>query len=81
MYPCRMPTLEALYPLADDAQKRDAQGCLDEYLGLVLRMYERIISDPQEYARLRRLLKCTGTLSCTPPGSNPLSALEQDENS
>ena len=74
-----MPTLEALYPFADDAQKREAEGSLDEYLTLVLRMYERITSDPQEYTRLRTLIKCTGTLSCTPPGSIPLSAAEQDE--
>lgn len=64
------PTIRTLYPKLTDDELRQAEDNLEQYLLLVLRIYERVISDPVSYAQFRALLEKNGTLSCTPPGLN-----------
>jgi hypothetical protein len=66
------PTIRTLYPELNDDDSRQAEDNLEQYLLLVLRIYERITSDPASYAQFRTLLERNGTLSCTPPGSDKL---------
>jgi len=54
--------IRSLYPYLSDTQLREAEENLEQYLLLVLRIYERILSEPESYARFRRLTKKTGTV-------------------
>ena len=69
-----MPDIGSLYPNLSEEQRREAGDKLGQYLLLVLRMYERIRSNPKSYARFRRLTGKTGAVSSgARPGSTPLS--------
>ena len=44
-----------LYPDLDDEQLKEAEENLERYLEVVQRIYNRIRSDPEAYARLQSL--------------------------
>jgi hypothetical protein len=67
------PKIDELYPHLTEQEQREAETNLEQYLLIVLHIYERISTDPEGYAQLRALTAKTGTLSCTPPRSNPLT--------
>ena len=48
-------TIRDLYPNLDDEQLKEAEENLELYLKVVLRIYNRIRSDPEAYARLQSL--------------------------
>lgn len=64
--------LRALYPELTEEQLHEADENVKNYLDLILRIYERVQSDPDSYTRFRNLTREAGTLPCTPPRSNPL---------
>jgi len=67
------PTVRSLYPDLNAEQLREAEDNLEQYLLLVLRIYERIRSDPKSYTRFRRLTENTGGVpSGTRSGSIPV---------
>ena len=55
-------TIDALYPQMSNEERREAQENLDRYLLLAVRMYERIRTNPEAYARFKAL---------TDPARNP----------
>ena len=59
------PTIEELFPHLSAEQLSQAAENLDQYLKLVLRIFERLESNPQSVA----LTPDNGTLPCTPPRS------------
>jgi hypothetical protein len=61
------PTLRALYPHLTDEELRVAQDTLEQYIALVLRIYERVAADPAGYAHLRSLLGTDGTVQSGTP--------------
>lgn len=48
--------LKNLYSHLTDEQLKEAEETIEQYLELVLRIYERIKNDPKEQERLSRLL-------------------------
>lgn len=48
--------LKDLYPHLNEEQLKEAEETLEQYLDLVLRIYERIKNDPKEQEKLSRLL-------------------------
>ena len=50
------PELRKLYPNLSDEELLEAEENLKGYLEVVLRIYERIRSDPEEYARFKKLV-------------------------
>ena len=50
------PEIRDLYPNLTDEELADAEKNLDDYLEVVLRIYERIRSDPEEYTRFKKLV-------------------------
>ncbi len=50
-------TFESLYPDLDPQEREAAQERFDRYLAIVLRIYERVRSDPDAY---RQFLALTG---------------------
>jgi hypothetical protein len=48
-------TIPDLYPHLSEAQLKEAEENLGRYLELELRVYERILADPEAYARFRAL--------------------------
>jgi hypothetical protein len=66
------PTLRDLYPHFTEQQLAEAEDNLEQYLTLVLRIYERIQADPESYARFRALTEKIRAVSCKPSRSNPL---------
>jgi hypothetical protein len=66
-------TIRRLYPHLKEQQAREAEDNLEQYLLLVLRIYDRLISDPETYTQFRALTARTGTLGCTPPRSKALA--------
>jgi hypothetical protein len=63
-------TIDQLYPGLNDDQLRQAEDNLEQYLLVVLNIYERIAADPESYAKFRTLTASIGTLPCTPPRSS-----------
>ena len=61
------PTLRDLYPELSDQGLIEAEDCLDRYLSLVLRVFERTRLDPHPPP----LAPNVGTVSCTAPRSEP----------
>lgn len=47
--------IKDLYPHLNDEQLKEAEQNLDEYLEIVLRIYDRILSDPKAYRRFKSL--------------------------
>jgi hypothetical protein len=66
------PTIRDLYPDFTDEQLAVAEDNLEQYLMLVLRIYERIQGEPESYARFHALTEKIRALSCKPSRSNPL---------
>ncbi len=50
-----------------------AEDRLEQYLVLILRIYDRITSDPESYAQFRLLTGKTGAVSSPAPGTHPVS--------
>lgn len=50
-----MSSIRTLYPHFNDAQLREAEDRLEQYLSLVMRIYERIRSDPVAYDEFHSL--------------------------
>lgn len=48
--------LKDIYPHLTDEQLKEAEETIEQYLELVMRIYERIKNDPKEQERLSRLL-------------------------
>lgn len=48
------PTLRKLYPNFSDNELIEAEDNLDAYLEIVIRIFERIKNDPEEYARFKK---------------------------
>lgn len=48
--------LKDLYPHLTEEQLKETEETIEQYLELVLRIYERIKNDPKEQERLLRLL-------------------------
>jgi hypothetical protein len=65
------PTIATLYPDLNEEQVRMVGDNMEQYLILVLRIYERICTDPATYAQFKVLTAAEGTLDCTPPRSHP----------
>jgi hypothetical protein len=66
------PTIRDLYPDFTPEQLAVAEDNLEQYLTLVLRIYERIQSEPESYARFRALTEKIRAVSCKSSRSNPL---------
>ena len=66
------PTIRTLYPNLTEAELRQAEDNLDQYIEIVLTIYERVVSQPETYAQLRTLLEKHGTVSCTPSNEDRL---------
>jgi hypothetical protein len=50
------PNIQSLFPDLTPDESRRAEENIDEYLGLVVRIYTRISQDPASLAELRSLL-------------------------
>jgi len=66
------PTIRDLYPNLSDHELAEAEENIERYLALVLRIYERIQTDPENYLRFCALTENFHAVSCKT--SNPLSA-------
>jgi hypothetical protein len=51
----REPRISDLYPELDGNELRRAEDNLDEYIKLILRIYERIRLDPEAHSRFKAL--------------------------
>jgi hypothetical protein len=66
------PTIQDLYPHFTEKELHEAEDNLEQYLLLVLRIYERIQGDPESYARFRALTEKIHAVSCKSSRSAPL---------
>lgn len=48
-------TIRDLYPHLNDEELKEAEENLERYLELILRIYERIINDPEAYSTFKAL--------------------------
>jgi hypothetical protein len=64
------PSIRDLYPDFSEKELAAAEDNLERYLALVLRIYERVQTDPESYARFRALTEKIRAVSCK--SSNPL---------
>ncbi len=53
----QLDDLRRLYPALTDEELREARENLDRYLELTVRLYERLLADPEAYRRFQDLLK------------------------
>lgn len=60
-------TIQDLYPHLAENELRKAEDNLEQYLALVLRIFERLESESHPQAD--QLTANSSTLSCTPPAS------------
>ena len=67
-----VPTIRDLYPNLTEKELAEAEDNLERYLALVLRIYERIQADPENYAHFRALTEKIRAVSCKLSGSNAL---------
>ena len=67
------PSIRDLYPNFTEKELAEAEDNLEQYLLLMLRIYERIRADPESYARFRALTEKIPAVSCIP--SNPQTQL------
>ncbi len=70
-------TLGDLYPLLDQQERSEAEGNLDRYLELALRVYERIRADDLECVQLRALTAPEARSRIQNTGSSPSVASRQ----
>ena len=61
------PTIPDLYPDFSEKELAEVEENLEQYLALVLRIFERV--EFETHPQAGRLTLNTGTLSCTLPGS------------
>jgi len=61
------PTLHELYPYLTEKELAEVEGTFERYLTLVLRIFERLESEPNPQAG--QLTRNNGTLPCTALGS------------
>jgi hypothetical protein len=66
------PTIRDLYPHLTESELEEAERHFEQYIRVVLRMYERILADPNAYAEFGRLTGNEGTLGCNPQRSDSL---------
>jgi hypothetical protein len=66
------PTIHDLYPNLSEKELAIAEDNLEQYLLLMLRIYERIQGDPESYARFRALTEKIHAVSLKPSRSVPL---------
>lgn len=52
--------IRGLYPHLNDEQLKRAEENLERYIELELRVYQRILADPEAYARFRALTSAKG---------------------
>jgi hypothetical protein len=64
--------MQGLYPELNSDELREAEQNFMQYADVVLRIYERVASDPEAYARFKALTAQGGTVSFTLPRSHPL---------
>ena len=53
----KVPTLKEMYPDKTEEELADIEDRVKRYMALVIRVYNRISADPNEYARWRALTK------------------------
>ena len=64
-------TIRDLYPHLSEAQLKEAEENLGRYLELELRVYERILADPEAYGRFRALTASKQRSTMDGERSNP----------
>jgi hypothetical protein len=70
-------TLHDLYPHLTDGQLKEAEENIERYLEVVARTFERLLKDPQAYAKFKVLTASAqpptiqDTQSIPPPSSSP----------
>lgn len=69
------PTIRDLYPRLGDEHLSEAEDSLEQYVALVLRIYERVCADPARYAHLRALLSTDGTVQSGTPRTEGMPAV------
>jgi len=50
------PSIHQLYPGLTPEERNEAEERLKEYLEIVVGIYERVVADPEAYAKFRRTL-------------------------
>src|SRR5580698_8516673 len=68
-----VPTIRDLYPNLSENELAIAEDNLEQYLLLMLRIYERIQADPESYARFRALTEQIHGVSLKSSRSDRLS--------
>lgn len=66
-------TIRDLYPGLTDEELQEADENLERYVELVLRIYERIRSDPAEYARFKSLTASKEDHTIQVSGPDPIN--------
>jgi hypothetical protein len=61
------PTIRDLYPLLTEKELDEAEANLEQYLALILHIFERM--EMETNPQVNRLTANEGTLACTPPRS------------
>lgn len=67
-----VPTIRDLYPNLSVEELALAEDNLEQYLLLMLRIYERVKADPESYARFRALTETIHAVSLNSSRSAPL---------
>lgn len=75
------PTIRDLYPNLTDQELVIAEENIGQYLSLALRIYERILAEPESYARFRALTEKIRAVSYRTSRSNPLPAANDNNPS
>jgi hypothetical protein len=68
------PNIKQLYPELDETQLCEAQQNIEQYLLVVLRIYERVSARSEGRTHVGALTTGNGTLPCTPPKVTGLTA-------
>ena len=53
--PEKAPTFRELFPEIPEDQLKEAEENFNRYIDVVLRIYERVRNDPEEYARFKTI--------------------------
>ncbi len=65
----RKLSVDDLYPLLQEPELTEMEQTINQYLALILRIFERLESE--RYPRPDPLTENNGTLGCTPPRLEP----------
>jgi hypothetical protein len=68
-------TARDLYPHLNEEQLKQAEENLERYIALQLRVYDRILADPEVYAGFKVLTSAKEGSTIDPKRSNPPSQL------